>query len=198
MGLAETRSKARRLRQCLQLVMLGLAATQACAREGAAAEANERPARRILVSIPDRKLALLEDGRLVKVYLVAVGASVSPSPVGQFEIVTRISDPTYYQPGLVVPPGNDNPLGPRWIGLNKRSFGIHGTNAPRSIGRAASHGCIRLRNRDVEELFKRVRVGDTVEIRGQRDTETAQIFDEHTSREASVAQAGFSSAAGMP
>jgi hypothetical protein len=67
-------------------------------------------------------------------------------------------------------------LGPRWLGLSRKGFGIHGTNDPRSIGKAASHGCIRLRNRDIRELFSMVNVGDTVEIRGESDAEMARIF----------------------
>ena len=59
-----------------------------------------------------------------------------------------------------------------------KGFGIHGTNVPRSIGKAASHGCIRLRNRDVEALFEMVSVGDWVEIRGERDEFVAQVFAE--------------------
>jgi len=132
---------------------------------------------RVLVSIPDRKLALLEDGELVKTYDVAVGAPVSPSPRGVFTVVTRIPNPTWYHPGKVVGPGKSNPLGTRWLGLSLRGFGIHGTNAPRSVGRASSHGCIRLRNREVEELFERVGVGAVVELRGERDEETARIFE---------------------
>jgi len=63
------------------------------------------------------------------------------------------------------------------VDLSQKGYGIHGTNAPRSIGHAASHGCIRLRNRDVEKLFTMLQVGDVVEIRGERDDEIAQIFD---------------------
>ena len=128
----------------------------------AAAEAmaqDKRPVRRIVISIPDRKLAILEDDRVLKVYPTAVGAPVSPSPEGDFTIINQIVDPTWYHKGLVVPPGKANPLGPRWLGLSRKGYGIHGTNAPSSIGRNASHGCIRMRNRDVEELFDIVAVG---------------------------------------
>lgn len=55
--------------------------------------------RRIVVSIPDRKLALVEDGRVVKVYRVAVGADVTPSPPGALTIVHRVTSPAYYHPG---------------------------------------------------------------------------------------------------
>jgi len=132
--------------------------------------------RRIVVSIPDRKLALLEDGRVVKVYPIAVGAPASPSPTGTFQVVNRLTDPTYYAPGVEIPASKDNPLGTRWMGLSKKRFGIHGTNEPQSIGHNASHGCIRMRNRDAEELFELVRVGDTVELVGERSVELAAIF----------------------
>lgn len=135
-----------------------------------------RPPRRVLVSIPDRKLAVLENATVLADFAVSVGAADSPSPTGEFKIVSRVAHPTYYHAGTVVPPGKQNPVGTRWVGLNQKGYGIHGTNAPKSIGRAASHGCIRLRNRDMEKLFAMLRVGDVVEIRGERDGETAEIF----------------------
>jgi lipoprotein-anchoring transpeptidase ErfK/SrfK len=144
--------------------------------EALAQEKSARPARRIVVSIPDRKLAVLEDDRVVKIYQTAVGAPKSPSPVGSFTIVTQIPEPTWYTKGRTVPPGKANPLGTRWLGLSKKGYGIHGTNAPGSIGRNASHGCIRMRNRDVEELFEMVAAGDAVELLGERNEETERIF----------------------
>jgi len=137
---------------------------------------NDVPKRVVLVSIPDRQLAVLEEGDVIARYPVAVGAADSPSPTGEFRIVNRVSNPTYYRPGTVIPTGKDNPVGTRWLGLSQKGYGIHGTNAPGSIGQAVSHGCIRLRNRDVERLFAIVRVGDVVEIRGERDDEVAQVF----------------------
>lgn len=143
--------------------------------------------REVLVSIRDRKLAVMEDGKTLRVFAVAVGAAASPSPTGDFRIVNRVAHPTYYHPGVVIPPGPQNPIGSRWLGLDRKSFGIHGTNEPGSIGRAASHGCIRLRNRDMEEFFAMVRVGDRVRIAGERDAEVAQIFRGATSAD-TVAQ----------
>ena len=137
---------------------------------------KQQPARQVLVSIPDRKLAVLEDGRVLKVFPVAVGADDSPSPDGEFQIINRLSNPTYYHPGKVIPAGPANPLGSRWIGLSLKGYGIHGTNAPRSIGKAASHGCIRMAKRDLEHFFDMVRVGDTVVIRAEADAQTVQIF----------------------
>lgn len=138
--------------------------------------ATPSPKRLVLVSIPDRKLALLEDGKVVKVYRVAVGSSLSPSPSGEFAIVTRITNPTYYHPHVVIPASAESPIGTRWVGLNRQGYGIHGTNEPRSIGRAASHGCIRMSNRDIAQFFGLVRVGDLVQIHAERDVETARVF----------------------
>lgn len=153
--------------------MMALAAFMMLA---APALAQNEPKRQILVSVPDRKLALIEDGRVLKVYPVAVGARVSPSPTGEFKVVNRVVKPTYYHKGTAIEPGPHNPLGTRWMGLSQKGYGIHGTNAPKSIGKAASHGCIRMAKADLEELFELVRVGDTVEIRGEADTQAVEIF----------------------
>ena len=134
---------------------------------GVDAVAEERRLRsQIIISIPDRKLVLFKNGHVDKVYDVAVGKPSTPSPKGEFQIINRIPRPTWYGPGKVVAPGQDNPLGTRWMGLSAPGYGIHGTNAPSSIGKAASHGCIRMRQRDVEELFELVSEGVAVEIRG--------------------------------
>ena len=130
----------------------------------------------VLVSIADRRLAVIEDGNVLAYFPVAVGAAASPSPTGEFEIVNRVANPAYYHDGVVTAASENSPVGTRWIGLNLKGFGIHGTNAPKSIGRAASHGCIRLRNRDVERLYAMLRVGDLVSIRGERDEEIAEVF----------------------
>jgi lipoprotein-anchoring transpeptidase ErfK/SrfK len=155
----------------------------------------------VLVSIPDRKLAVLVNGIAVAGFAISVGADASPSPTGEFTIVNRVSNPTYYHEGVVIPAGKGNPVGTRWIGLSQKGYGIHGTNAPKSIGRAASHGCIRLRNRDMEELFGILHVGDVVQIRGERDEQIAEIFggevdrDSEAVAEASVEAAGVRAAA---
>ena len=112
----------------------------------------------------------------MKTYAVAVGAPETPSPTGTFQVVTRVPDPAWYQPGKVVPPGPGNPLGPRWIGLSQKGYGIHGTNSPRSIGKAKSHGCIRMRNADVEELFELIDVGDAVELRPEKTEELRVVL----------------------
>jgi lipoprotein-anchoring transpeptidase ErfK/SrfK len=152
-------------------VML-MAAAEAFAQDKSAAKS----ARMIIVSIPDRKLAVMESGKVIKIFPTAVGAPKSPSPSGSFKIVQRLSEPTWYSKGKIVPPGKACPIGTRWLGLSVKGYGIHGTNNPSSIGHNASHGCIRLRNRDVEELFGMVSVGDDVELVAERNAETEKIF----------------------
>ena len=90
--------------------------------------------------------------------------------------MNRIPNPTYFGTGKIIGPGRDNPLGTRWLGLSAKGYGIHGTNVPGSIGHAASHGCIRMRQRDLEELFDLVRVGVSVELAVERPPVVAMIF----------------------
>ncbi len=130
----------------------------------------------IVVSLEDRKLALVEDGKVIKTYSVAVGKPSTPSPTGTFTIERRVMNPTYSHDGRTVQPGPNNPVGSRWMGLSIHGYGIHGTNVPSSIGKAASHGCIRMAKPDLEELYPMVAEGDTVELIGQRNEETAQLF----------------------
>ncbi len=166
------------LRTEVPLKRLALAAgvVLMAAAEAIAQEKIGRPARRIVVSLPDHKLAVLEEDRVLRVYDTAVGAPLTPSPTGAFKIVTRVAHPTWYTKGRTVPPGAANPVGTRWLGLSAKGYGIHGTNRPASIGHDASHGCIRMRNRDVEELFEMVAVGDAVEMYGERSPETERLF----------------------
>jgi L,D-transpeptidase ErfK/SrfK len=138
------------------------------------AYADER--KRIIVSIPDRKLVLMSGEKILKVYDVAVGKPSTPSPEGEFRIASRIPNPTWIGPDKVVGPGKGNPLGTRWMGIGYRGYGIHGTNVPSSIGKRASHGCIRMRKHDIEELFELVDVGTTVELHAERPPVVAMIF----------------------
>jgi lipoprotein-anchoring transpeptidase ErfK/SrfK len=132
-----------------------------------------RAQRLLVVSIPDRRIALVENGVTLRVYPVAVGKASTPSPTGRFTIVRRVVDPTYSHKGRVVAPGPKNPVGSRWMGLSEAGYGIHGTNEPDSIGKAASHGCIRMAKGDLEQLYALVEVGDAVEIHSQHDATVA-------------------------
>ena len=148
------------------------------AAEALAQDNTSRPGRRIVVSIQDRKLAVVESDRVLKIYPTAVGAPESPSPTGTYKIINSIPDPTWYYNGKIVGPGKSNPLGTRWLGLSIKGYGIHGTNVPSSIGHNASHGCVRMRNHDVEELYGLIGVGDQVELYADRTPELDRIFGE--------------------
>jgi lipoprotein-anchoring transpeptidase ErfK/SrfK len=154
-------------------------AMQAAAQNTQVEAAKQADATRVIVvSLEDRKLALVENGEVKKVYSVAVGKPSTPSPTGTFTIERRVMNPTYHHGDKTVAPGPGNPVGTRWMGLSKAGYGIHGTNEPKSIGKAASHGCIRMAKADLEEFYGMVQVGDTVELIGQRDEETARLFSE--------------------
>jgi L,D-transpeptidase ErfK/SrfK len=129
---------------------------------------------RLVVNVPQRMVFHhAEDGTL-HAYPAAVGRADWPTPRGAFTVIARETNPTWDVPASIleesrrngrvqaprVPPGPNNPLGAHWIGLSLPGVGIHGTNAPSSIFRAVSHGCIRLHPDDVADLFGRVTVGD--------------------------------------
>lgn len=166
-----------RMAAVVMSMVVAMAAGQSGAQQNEARPAQTAAVKRVIVvSLEDRRLALVEDGEVKKIYTVAVGKPSTPSPVGTFTIESRVANPTYSHEGRVVAPGPQNPVGSRWMGLSIRGYGIHGTNVPSSIGKAASHGCIRMGKADVEELFAMVEVGDTVELIGTRNEETAQLF----------------------
>jgi lipoprotein-anchoring transpeptidase ErfK/SrfK len=181
-------------RRTTALATLFLMTAGAAAAEDRIQKAKPGPAcpetatRTIVVSIPDRKLALLEGDKVLVIFDTAVGKPASPSPSGTFKVVNRLIHPTYYAPGKVIEPGNSNPLGTRWIGLSLPGYGIHGTNSARSIGRASSHGCIRMRNREVEKLFDLVTVGDVVELHAERDERLGRIFGSTPAGASQIAQ----------
>ena len=104
------------------------------AAEAMAQDKSARPARRIVVSIPDRKLAVLEGDRMVQIFATAVGAPKSPSPTGVYKIVNSIADPTWYTKGKIVPPGKCNPLGTRWLGLSRQGL-RHSRHQPAGLHR---------------------------------------------------------------
>jgi L,D-transpeptidase ErfK/SrfK len=120
----------------------------------------------IRINIPEFKLYLYQGQELYQTFNVAVGKLNTPSPLGDFSIVNKVLDPTWYPADgrAPVPAGNDNPLGKYWLGLNIEGYGIHGNSASWSIGTPASLGCFRLHNNDIQKLFQWVPVGTPVQI----------------------------------
>ena len=125
----------------------------------------------IVIRRGSNRLTLYNGPKVVRNFRVATGQNIYPTPLGRFQIVVKWKNPWWYPPaspwakGLKpVPPGPDNPLGTRWMGLSASGVGIHGTDAPASIGYSLSHGCIRMLVPQAEWLFDHVNVGTPVYI----------------------------------
>jgi lipoprotein-anchoring transpeptidase ErfK/SrfK len=126
----------------------------------------------IVINRSTNRLYLYGGEKLRRTFGVATGQAIYPTPRGTFHIVVKWKNPWWYPPtasswaqGLQpVPPGPNNPLGTRWMGISSPGVGIHGTDAPSSIGYSVSHGCIRMQVPDAEWLFDRVDVGTMVHI----------------------------------
>ncbi len=109
-------------------------------------------------------LLLKEGDEVVKVYDVSTGED-SSTPVGSFIITTRLTDPVWFNRGVMVPPESpQNVLGSRWLGFNAPGYGIHGTVEPETIGQPVTAGCVRMRNNEVEELYNMIPNGTKVVI----------------------------------
>jgi len=126
----------------------------------------------ILISTSANRLVFYKDGKVAKRYGVATGTGGYPTPRGQFQITAKRMNPTWYNPfsdwsqdmPAFIPPGPSNPLGTRALNISASGIRIHGTPDAWSIGSNASHGCVRMHMRDVEELFEQVEVGTPVLI----------------------------------
>jgi lipoprotein-anchoring transpeptidase ErfK/SrfK len=139
-----------------------------------AVEPAKTPASFSSIVVVDRganTLKLFHGRQLVKLFHVATGQAVYPTPSGMFEIVNMQENPWWTPPnsswaqGLKpVPPGPGNPLGTRWMGISSPGVGMHGTPDDASIGYSRSHGCIRMHISDAEWLFEHVEVGTPVII----------------------------------
>lgn len=129
----------------------------------------------IIINSKKNTLKLYVNGTLSHSYSCATGKSETATPEGITTIYNKIVDRPYYKANI---PGgaSNNPLGRRWLGLDLQgtkgtTYAIHGTNVESSIGKNASHGCIRMHNADVEELFDLVPIGTTVIIKSTSETD---------------------------
>ena len=125
----------------------------------------------IVIRRGSNRLFLYRYDRLRRLFRVATGQSTYPTPLGRFTIQVKWRNPWWYPPNSrwakgqkPIPPGPNNPLGTRWMGLSAPGVGIHGTPNPASIGYSVSHGCIRMYIGDAEWLFNTVEVATTVFI----------------------------------
>ncbi|MFM7435134.1 MAG: L,D-transpeptidase [Vulcanococcus sp.] len=133
-----------------------------------------------------RQLMVLRDGRLLRRYPAAVGTEGWETPAGRHQVLEKVANPHWEHPGdgRSVPPGRTNPLGSRWIGFHRSCeprtnawdgeryltvdgctvAGFHGTPHRWTVGRAVSHGCVRLYEESVQEVFDLVEVGTPVTV----------------------------------
>jgi len=126
----------------------------------------------ILVVLHERKVYLYKNTKLEKSYRCAIGMSAHPTPKGLFKVIAKSAHPAWRNPGSAwakgmpsyIKPGYYNPLGLRALYLNASGIRIHGTAKTWSMGHAASHGCIRLTNHNVLDIYPRVPVGTPVYI----------------------------------
>jgi len=151
----------------------------------AVAIASPLPERSLVLYRGKRQVVVVENGRELRRFPVAVGMPGWETPLGRFQVIEMAPDPVWKHPvsGKLYPPGPNNPLGSRWIGFHrdcagKRGFngqqhlevkgcvsaGFHGTPQRESIGLAVSHGCVRMYDENVRDLFELVRMGMVVTV----------------------------------
>lgn len=133
---------------------------------------------KIVIQIDEKKLTVYADGKPYKSYPIAIGKPETPSPIGEWKIINKS---VHWGSGF----------GTRWMGLNVPwgIYGIHGTNKPWSIGTAASHGCFRMFNQHVEEIYPWIKVGTPVLVQGTiRDVGRRTLKKGHTGQDVVMVQ----------
>ncbi|WP_245939755.1 L,D-transpeptidase [Stenomitos frigidus] len=130
---------------------------------------NAAIAVRLVVKLSQRRVYLYQGDRLLAKYTLAIGKQGWETPTGIFQVLSKEKNPVFksFRTGQLIEPGPDNPLGVRWIGIwtdGKTQIGFHGTNQEELLGQAVSHGCLRMRNRDVTAMFDQVSLGTIVSV----------------------------------
>lgn len=124
---------------------------------------------RLVIRLQDRRVYVYQNDKVKTSYPIAVGKRGWETPVGTYKVMDMRRNPAWQHPwnGEVIPPGPDNPLGVRWIAFwtDGRNFiGFHGTPNEKLVGQAVSHGCIRMRNKDILALYTQVQIGTPVVV----------------------------------
>lgn len=124
---------------------------------------------RLVVQRGKRRVVVYRGTTVLAKYPIAVGKTGWETPIGDFKVLTKEENPIFksFKTGMIIGPGPDNPLGVRWIGIwtdGKTQLGFHGTDEPELIGKAVSHGCIRMHNKDVVALYELVEMGTMVTV----------------------------------
>lgn len=121
-------------------------------------------ATKLVLNLKERRVYAYNEDKVLMSYPVAIGKKGWETPTGNFKVTQMIKDPVWQNPwnGKIVPASPKGPIGERWIGFwsdGKNTIGFHGTPTVKSLGTAASHGCVRMRNEDVKVLFEVVTPG---------------------------------------
>lgn len=122
---------------------------------------------RLVLKLNENRLYVYQNEVVQTSYTVAIGRAGWETPTGTFEVMQMQRNPIWKHPwtGELVKPGPENPLGAGWIGFwsdGNHVIGFHGTNQEDSIGKAVSHGCVRMRNQDISALLNQVKIGTPV------------------------------------
>jgi lipoprotein-anchoring transpeptidase ErfK/SrfK len=151
-------------------------------------EQPELQARVIKIDTAEKMLDLYDGSRLLASLPITPGSGYLATPPGTWRIVGITQMPTFRwdksmldygvrsDNAYLLPIGPNNPVGVMWIGLNKAGIGIHGTNSPQTIGRSASHGCMRTANWDVVRLVPQITKGMTVIIEGPAPVPRPRVY----------------------
>lgn len=135
------------------------------------------PKRSLVLLRSERLIEVYEEGRIVACFPCTPGSAKIPVPLGTWKITSNILLPHFRwdksvlesgvrsENAFMLPPGPNSPVGIVWMGINRPSIGMHGTNTPDRIGRNESSGCIRLANWDAFTLCQLVKAGTKVEVR---------------------------------
>jgi lipoprotein-anchoring transpeptidase ErfK/SrfK len=126
----------------------------------------------LLLNLKKRRVFVYQGQKIIASYPVAIGRRGWETPTGEFRVIQMVREPVWEHPftGQLVPSGKNNPLGARWIGFwtdGQNFVGFHGTPQENLVGQAVSHGCVRMRNRDIKALFEKVQIGTSVIVIAQ-------------------------------
>jgi lipoprotein-anchoring transpeptidase ErfK/SrfK len=124
----------------------------------------------LVIKLRDRRVHVYDNRKLKVTYPIAVGKAGWETPIGNYKVMDMQPNPVWEEPwtGKIILEGPKNPLGARWIGFwtdGVNSIGFHGTYAENLMGQAVSHGCVRMRNRDVIALYDRVKIGTPITVK---------------------------------
>jgi len=124
----------------------------------------------VVVDLSDRVVYVYREQKILSSYRIAIGQRGWETPIGTFRVRQMLKNPAWQHPitDEVFPPGDLNPLGDRWVGFaadEHMKLGFHGTKDEKLIGQAVSHGCLRMKNREVRLLFDQVSIGTIVTVR---------------------------------